>query len=158
MRSSIGKGLAWQLVGLLFYLIGMAVFLVIAVDVFVSPPEGSIENFTAGHLTGIVVSVVLLMVGRAISWKYGGEIGGLTMGGYGFGGQPGRAGDRDHPDQTVLEQHGYYQSPPDPEERPDEGGPGRGLESVAAEGTVCESCGTENGRGFDYCRNCAAEL
>lgn len=158
MRSSIWKRFGWQLVGFGFYLVGMVVFLVIAVDVFVSPPEGSIENVTSGHLAGIVVSVVLLVVGRAISWKYGGGIGGLTTGGYGFGGQPGRPGDRDHPDQTVLEQHGYYQSPPDPEDRPEEDGSERSFESVAAEGTVCGACGTENAEGFDYCRNCAEEL
>lgn len=155
MRSSIRKGLGWQLLGLLFYLTGMVVFLVIAVDVFLSPPEGSIENIAAGHLTGIVLALVLLVVGRVISWKYGGGIGGLATGGYGFDGQPGA---EDHPDQTVLEEHGYYQSPPDPEERPDEGDPERSFESVAAEGTVCNSCGTENAEEFDYCRNCAAEL
>lgn len=155
MRSSLWKGFGWQLVGLLFYLTGMVVFLVIAVDVFLSPPEGSIENITSGHLTGIAVSVVLLVVGRTISWKYSSGIGGLAVGGYGFGGQPGV---EDRPDQTVLEEHGYYQSPPDADERSDNEDALERFETATAEGTVCEACGTENAEEFDYCRNCAREL
>lgn len=162
MRSSMPNGLGPQLLGLLCYFTGLIVFLLIAVDVYLAPPERSLENATAGHMLGIGLSIALLVVGRAIGWKYGGGVGGLTTGGYGFGGQPGQPGDRDHPDQTVLEQHGYYQSPPDSEERSeerDERGDLEGrFESVAADGRVCESCGTENAEGFDYCRNCAEEL
>lgn len=153
------KPYLWQVVGLLFYLFGMLLFLVVAIDVFTSPPENSIENLSNEHLLPIGLSVLLFVIGRLISWRFGAN---LAVGAFGAG-LPGQAGNQisqnEHPDQTVLEKYGYYHRPADSDEEK------RELDEVAefvrdrdANAVYCEECGTANDREFDYCGNCAAEL
>lgn len=145
MRQSLRTMMVWQGVGLLFYLAGMLLFLVVAVGVFLAPPENSLANLATGDMALILVSVLLLVFGRVISWKFGGEAGAMmgsvsTIRGRG-------------PDQSKLEELGY-QIPPEESSEPE-------SDVVYEDGEVytrCPECGARNEREFDYCSNCSSRL
>mgnify|MGYP000586771331 CR=1 FL=1 len=148
MRQSLRKALLWQGVGLLFYLAGMVLFLVVAVNAFLAPPSNSFGSVTSGDIAVLLVSVALLLVGRAISWKLGGDVGGDA----GAMGTLGRLRDR-NPNQSKLEELGYRMPPEDAD--------GRNSDTVSEDGEVyvrCPECGGKNERGFDYCGNCSSKL
>lgn len=143
MRRPMLKSLLWQVLGVLFYLGGMLLFLFVAVNVFLSPPENSLENLSSGHVAWILVSLVLLVTGRLISWRFGAErslsrgIQGSIMG-----------NDRD---ASRLRNLGYNV----PAETSDE------QEFTYDDGdvyVVCSRCGTKNEQGYSYCSDCSAEL
>ena len=144
MRQSLRKTLLWQGIGLLFYLAGMGLFLVMAVSVFLAPPQNSLANLTTGDMLLGMVSVGLLVVGRVLSWKFGGEtspMGAVTR----IRGQGA--------DQSKLEELGY-QIPPE-----DSGNPDSGV--MYEDGTVyvqCSECGAKNEQQFEYCNNCSSQL
>ena len=144
MRQSLRKTLLWQGIGLLFYLAGMGLFLVMAVSVFLAPPQNSLANLTTGDMLLGMVSVGLLVVGRVLSWKFGGEtspMGAVTT----IRGQG--------PNQSKLEELGY-QIPPE-----DSGNPDSGV--MYEDGTVyvqCSECGAKNEQQFEYCNNCSSQL
>lgn len=155
MRESTLKQFAWQLVGLLFYLAGMVFFLIIVISVFVNEPDDPVAALAGDHLPLLLMSMVLILLGRVISWKFGT---GLNVGAFGSGNfqSPGVGpGTNDRPDETVLEQHGYYHSPRETDDDEDDGIPPYEPEKS---GIRCESCGTTNDPEYDYCGNCAAEL
>lgn len=143
MQKSLWKAFLWQGVGLLFYFAGMLVFLVVAVNVFLSPPANSLENLSDGHVVSLLVSVVLIVVGRLIGWKFGGDLSLSQM----YRGAPARPGS----DQSRLEQLGYQVRPEASEERPDP--PDDGEPAL-----VCRECGAHNEPGYRYCGNCSSEL
>lgn len=147
MRQSFRKMLLWQGVGLLLYLAGMVLFLVVAVDAFLGPGD-AVGPVTTGHVVAVLASVALLLAGRAISWKLGGAVGGDT----GVGGTFGAVRDQG-PNQSKLEELGYRMPPEDSD--------GRRSDTVYEDGEVyvrCPECGEPNEPGFDYCGNCSSEL
>ena len=144
MRQSLRKTLLWQGIGLLFYLAGMGLFLVMAVSVFLAPPQNSLANLTTSDMLLGMVSVGLLIMGRVLSWKFGGET--STMGAVTTIRSQG-------PNQSKLEELGY-QIPPE-----DSGNPDSGVTSE--DGTVyvqCAECGVKNEQQFEYCNNCSSQL
>lgn len=143
MRQSLRKMLVWQGVGLLCYLAGMLLFLVVAVGVFLAPPEHSLANLTTGDMAVILVSIVLIVTGRLISWMGGGESGTMMEGV--------RTIRRQDPDQSKLEELGY-QMPSDASDGVDTDG--MGEESVIK----CSECGATNERTFRYCSTCSSRL
>jgi len=147
MRQSLRKTMLWQGVGLLFYLAGMVLFLVVAVDAFLGPGD-AVGPVTTGHVAAMLVSVALLLTGRAISWKLGGDVGGDPAG----MGVLGRVGD-ENPNQSKLEELGYRMPPEDSDDH--------NSDTIYEDGEVyvrCPECGEKNERGFDYCGNCSGEL
>jgi hypothetical protein len=144
MRQSLRKTLLWQAVGLLFYLAGMVLFLVVAVEAFLAPPASSFGNVATGELLVLLVSVVLLVTGRVIGWKLGGDTGvaGTVASVRGRG-----------PEESKLEELGYRM----PVEESENSGSG----VVYEDGEVyvrCPDCGEPNEREFDYCGNCSSQL
>jgi len=144
MRQSLRKMLLWHGVGLLCYLAGMLLFLVVAVDVFLAPPENSLANLTTGDTVILLGSVVLLVTGRIISWKGGGGTGMMdgvqTIRGQG-------------PDQSKLEELGYRM----PHSTSDTADTDVADEDDA--GAIrCSECGTANEPTFRYCSNCSNRL
>lgn len=144
MRQSLRTALLWQAVGLLFTTTGMLVFLFVAVNVYLAPPANSLENMAAGDIAAIVLSVALLVTGRAVAWKFGGDDGPLgTI-------------DRirnPQPEQSRLEELGYRMPP---EESTDSD-----SDHVYEDGELvvrCPECGAKNESGFDYCGECSARL
>ena len=144
MRSSTWKHFAWQALGLLFYLGGMLIFLVVMVEVFLSEPERSLANLSSAHMPFLLVSVLLIVFGRYIGYRFGGD---LTDGMAGKGGPQSR---RD----SILEDYGYD---PSHSQEDDDDEPQYTYE----DDTVflrCPDCGEKNEPEFDYCGNCAAKL
>jgi len=146
MRRSFRKALLWQVVGLGLYLLGMLVFLVVALGAYMAPPENSFANFSGGHMAALLVSIALIVSGRVVSYKLGGEstvAGGLSQ----------RI--RPEPKQNKLQELGY-KMPPDPSESESDG-----LDFSYEDGelkTVCGECGAENDPDFKFCGNCSSEL
>ena len=143
MRRRTRTTLLWYGAGLLCYLLGMGAFLVVAVDLFLPSGDRIVDASTA-HLAFLAVSVGLLVVGRVLVWKASGDAAGVA-------GVPGLS--EPEREQSTLERLGY-RVPSDPPEEV-EGG------FVHEDGTgylVCRECGARNEPGFDYCRNCSAEL
>lgn len=145
MRRSVLKSVLGQVGGLLFYLAGMVLFLFVMLDVFRSPPTNSIENLSAEHMGPLLLSVILIVTGRAISWKFGGD---FTMTAVYHG-----ASLRSGPQESRLEQLGYNLPPEESENRRSSFGYDDGEVYV-----VCSECGTRNETGYSYCSNCSAEL
>ena len=137
------KSLLLQVLGLLFYLGGMLLFLFVAVSVFLSPPENSLENLSSGHMAWIVVSLLLLVTGRLISWRFGVDqslsrgIQGSIMG--------------KERDVSRLRDLGYNV----PADTSDEQAFAYDDGDVYV---VCSKCGTKNEQGYSYCSDCSAEL
>jgi hypothetical protein len=147
MRQSLRKSLLWQGVGLLFYLAGMVLFLVVALDAFLGPGD-AVGPVTTGHVVAMLVGLALLLTGRTISWKLGGDVGGR----HGAGGTLGAIRGQ-NPNQSKLEELGY-QMPPEETDH-------NSSDTVYEDGEVyvrCPECGEPNEHGFDYCGNCSGEL
>lgn len=140
MRRSTWRLLLWQGLGLLCYVAGMLLFLVVAIGVFLAPPENSLSNLSVDHLPFILASLVLIVLGRVISWKYGG---GSMLGGF----RP------DQPETSPLEDLGYRV----PSESTDDSDTGFRYEDGEMT-IVCPECGTENDPDYTYCRDCSAQL
>jgi len=85
------------------------------------------------------------VAGRAVSWKFGGESALWSRAEMIRGGGA--------PDQTKLEELGYY-SPPGESETGDSDFAYDDGEVYA----VCEECGAKNDPEFRFCNNCSAEL
>ncbi|MCU4744401.1 zinc ribbon domain-containing protein [Halobacteria archaeon AArc-m2/3/4] len=146
------KNLLWQLLGVLCYLAGMLVFLVLIIDVYLSPPANSIENLSSEHIPFFGVSFLLIVLGRYVSYRFGAEIGFGSMGSGGYHSQPrSQAGDQSQA-QSVLAKYGYRDSSdPETDELPYEYEDGDVY-------ITCQNCDTRNEQEFDYCENCAAKL
>jgi len=146
MRSWSRKALLWQAVGTLCYLAGLLVFVSVVIGVFLSPPENSLANFSSGHVPVLVVSTILIVAGRLISYKYGLQ-----------DGLSGAVREyRGRPEMSKLEELGYVIPP---ENEGGEGGLERELTLEDGELTVaCNECGTENDPDYRFCANCSAEL
>lgn len=143
MRQSLRKMLLWQGIGLLFYLGGMLLFLLVAVSAFLAPPESSFANLTTGDMAMLVMSVVLLATGRVISRKGGWETDAVMGSVSTIRGQG--------PNQSKLEELGY-QMPPDASNDAD---------VIYEDGEIsirCTECGAKNEQTFDYCNNCSSRL
>jgi len=140
------KALVWQVVGGLCYLVGMVVFLSVAIGVFMAPPTNSLANLSTSHTPALLGSAVLLVVGRLISYRFGTESG-LT---------DAIRERHGHPDKSKLEELGYV-IPPESEDGGGSGEPQFSFET--GELTVaCRECGAENDPDFRFCGNCSAEL
>lgn len=146
MRSSTRKALLWQGVGMLCYLAGLLVFVMVAIGVFLSPPENSMANLSPSHTPVLTVCAGLIVVGRLISYKYGVEDG--------FTGAIREY--RGRPKKTKLEELGYVIPP---ENEGGEAGLEQKLSFEEGEVTVaCNECGAENDPDYRFCGNCSAEL
>jgi len=146
MRSSTLKSLLWQGAGMLCYLSGLILFVMVVIGVFLSPPENSMANLSASHTPVLTACAVLIVAGRAISYRYGVE--------------DGLAGAireyRGRPEKTKLEELGYV-IPPESES----GEPGLEQKLSFEEGAVtvtCNECGAENDPDYRFCGNCSTEL
>lgn len=140
MRPTTRKTLLWQGIGLLFYLAGMALFLIVAVGAYLAPPENSLENLALGDMLFVGLAIALIVAGRAITWKFGADASGVE------GLRPGEA--EQSPEQSRLQELGYHVPPESTED-----------DAPLREGdVVCPECGTENDGDFTYCANCSAEL
>jgi hypothetical protein len=137
---------------MLFYLFGMVLFLAVAVGAFLAPPENSLANMTTGDIAVIFLSVAMLVTGRLINWKYGGETSMLAGATVGRGHAPGNQ----DPNQTRLEQLGYH-VPPESAAAGDDGEDGD-EDDIEGPVVVCTECGTRNGTDFRFCRECSSEL
>lgn len=145
MRPSRKKALLWHGASVLLYLGGMALFLVVAVSVFLAPPSNSFANLSTGDTVLVLVSVVFLVGGRYVGWRYG--LGEQTLG-------DSVAALRDHePEPSKLEQLGY---------RVSHDTPGETEQDTAYEDgsvyRVCPDCGANNDSEYRFCRECSAEL
>jgi hypothetical protein len=145
MRQSLRKTLLWQGVALLLYLAGMVLFLVVAVNVFLAPPANSVANLTTGDMGVIGMSLLLIVAGRVIGWKYGGEANtvGTTIQGI----------RHQKPEQSTLEELGYQM----PLEETDTGDAAMAYDDGEV-CTQCPECGTQNDPQFQYCSNCSSQL
>ncbi len=151
MQGSMWRTVLLQGVGLLFYLAGMLLFLVIAIDVYLSEPAHSLENFETVHGAYMLVSLVLIIAGGAVMQKFGGAMTG--MGGWlnGTGMMWGGGQVRQEPRQSALEQLGYTLPPEDEE---------TAIEDMPVDdGMVrCPECGETEEAGYRYCAHCSARL
>lgn len=135
----------WYVLGTCCYLAGLLLFLATFLSVYVAPPENSLSNFAPAHGIGMAGSVALLILGKAIVWKFGT----LPLG-------RSRLLDRvldRGPDESRLQALGYNVPP----EESHEDERGYGYES----GTVylqCPDCGMRNDPEYTYCGNCSSEL
>jgi len=148
MRQSLRKTLLWQGAGLLFYLAGMVLFLLVAVNTFLGPSGVSFGGVTTVDIVLLLVSTGLIVIGRVIGWKLGGDVGGQT----GAAGTLGRIRGQG-PKQSKLEELGY-QIPPEESDHTE-------SNFVYEDGEMsvrCPECGATNEQGFDYCGNCSSRL
>lgn len=145
MRPSMRKQLAWQAVGFCCYLGGMLLFLALAMDVYFSPPERSIENLSSAHAPFLVASLALFVLGSYVVQRFGG----------GFG-LPERAPDRPQTRrEAMLSEYGLHEPDIEEEESTDE------PDYAYEDGDVavrCPACGTKNDPSYAYCGECASEL
>lgn len=144
MRQVTRTDLLWYGGGLLCYLAGMALACLLTVGVLLSGDPAS--ALSTGYLLAMAASGGLLVFGRAVLWR----VGDGTTTRAGIPGPPSR-----RPEPTTLERLGY-RAPPETDEEDDEGATATGTDT--GDGVVCAACGTRNERGFDYCRECSAEL
>jgi len=154
MRESLRKTLLWQAFGLLCYLAGLGLFLVVVVTAYFEPPENSLANLTTAHMAAILLSIALLVMGRTISWRVGDEWGVISgsTGTVGDAGPPDSPRDRD-PVESKLEELGYNV----PREQPSSSAGGITYE----DGRVrirCAECGATNKQSYTHCRDCSSEL
>jgi hypothetical protein len=148
MRQSLRKTLLWQGVGLLFYLAGMVLLFLVAVNTFLGPSGVSFGGVTTGDIVLFLVSTGLIVIGRVIGWKLGGDIGGDA----GAAGTLSRIrGQR--PQQSKLEELGYHVPPEEAHDSESDFVYEDGEMSVR-----CPECGATNEQGFDYCGNCSSRL
>lgn len=146
------KNLLWQLLGVLCYLVGLLVFLVLIVDIYLSPPTNSIDNLSSGHAPIFAVSLLLIVIGRYVSYRFGSGVGFEAVASGGYHSQPHSQSDTQSRAQSVLQKYGYRDSSdPETDELPYEYEDGEVY-------ITCQECGTRNEQEFDYCENCAAEL
>lgn len=143
MRRSMLKRLLWLAAGVGCYLAGMLLFLVVALDVFMAPPESSFENLSGEQAPFLAVAVVLIAVGSYINYRAGFGVG---VRAFGSGPRPGGP-DGQSRTESVLQKHGYRVPPEESNDPP--AGPDR---------VRCNECGAENERQYSYCSNCSAEL
>lgn len=147
MRPSTRRALLWRGIGLLCYLGGLLLFLPVALGVVLGPAAGGVASRPGGALLYLLASVALLVLGRVITWKLGGE-GARTTG------LPGAPPDSE-PEQSTLERLGYRMPPAES----DDGGTEPALAREADDPrVVCRNCGAENDPEYGYCRGCSAEL
>lgn len=136
--------LVWYGVGLACYLLGTAAACLLTVELFFRA-GGLPERLPTSYLLSVGASVALLLSGRLLLGRAGDDR--TTRAG--LPGPPQR-----RPEPSTLERLGY-RSPPDssdPADRADER-----TESDRAT-VACPDCGARNEPGFDYCRNCSAQL
>ena len=147
------RTILWQGLGLLCYLGGMIVFLVVGLDVYFAEPTGSLENMTTTHLSFFLVSLVLIVLGGGIMHKHGGGLGGMIGGFGGFGMSGGTsAADQAGPEKSRLEELGYVLPPEESDT------PSVEAEPVEDNEVRCPSCGEINEAGYRFCGNCSAQL
>lgn len=132
MERSTWKALGWQVLGLGLSIVGLLVFLVVIVGVFLSPPRNSLANLSTDQLPFVLSSIVLIVAGNLISWRFGGARD--AVGPHGGGRDPSSV-------EATLEDLGY-EVPADADE----------------DAVVCVECGTVNEVGYTFCANCSAEL
>lgn len=153
MARSIWGLLLWRGLGLLCYLAGLLLFVLVGLDVYLSAPERSFENVTTLHVVPLGLSILLLLLGGVFMQKFGGGFaGGIGAAGAQFG-MPGGAGLLgDGTEQTRLEELGYRVS----------SGSGDNDGSFAYEDgevyAICTECGTKNEQGYRYCNSCSTKL
>jgi hypothetical protein len=145
MHPARKRELLWQGVGWCCYLLGLAVFLGVAVTVYLAVPTNSFAGMDTVDLAGLLVGLALIVLGRYVTFTYGGTDGLLA------GQIEGARGG--HPDQTRLEELGYHIPP----EAKDDGPTGYTYENGEVR-LVCAECGEPNDSDFDFCRNCSARL
>lgn len=142
MDLPVGRSVVWRAVGFLCYLVGLLLSLLVVVDLFVGGGAG--PDGVSEQTPRLVASIVLIVAGRAVIWKFGGRGRGAPAS---LGQPPGAD------DESPLEELGYVTPEPDDEELdiPE-------PEPEAEQSVVCEECGTRNEQGYVYCHSCSAEL
>lgn len=129
--------------GVLCYLAGMGVVCLVTVSLFL-PPDDPVADLSGPYLLALSAGVALLLLGQVVLRRAG-------DGSAGMAGVPGPP--RRRPEPTTLERLGYRRLPDSDDDPTRESTPGE-----EGTGVVCRECGARNERGFDYCRNCSAEL
>jgi hypothetical protein len=140
MTPSLRRTLVWQALGMACYLLGIVLFLLVAVEVFLGGPEPSLASVSGVDTALMAIGVALIIVGQLINWKRGGAKAG-SMGSpmESFGNAP---------KKTRLEELGYH-LPPESS--------GYAYEDGDVY-VVCENCGAKNDDEFRFCGGCSAEL
>lgn len=137
------RSIFWQAIGGGCYLLGLVVFLLTFVGVYFAPPANSLANLAPVHGAGMGVGVGLLLLGKAITWRFGeGDPTGGRL--------PGDLFDTG-PDRNRLQELGYNVPPDEEDPAP------HGYE----DGEVylrCPDCGKRNDTDYRFCANCSAEL
>lgn len=142
MRESLRRTLLWQGIGFVLYLGGLILFVIVAQGVFFGPPANAM-TFTGADLAVLLTGLLLIVVGRIVSWK-GGEEATTLLGTV-------AAIREQRPEPSRLEELGY-QVPPEGEQ---------GDDMIYEGGEIyirCDECGAKNEREFDYCANCSSPL
>lgn len=145
MAADLWRRLLWQVVGIICYLGGLVLFLVVAVDVYTAPPEGSFENLSLHHLALIGASVVLMVASGGILFAHRNVPIGMIGPHHGVGGT------RDSPGSRRSEDP-LDQFPTDPPDDPQPSQPDSGP------GVRCPTCGVTNEEGYRFCRSCSSDL
>lgn len=134
-----------QFVGIVMYLGGLLMLLMVVLSVYLAPPQHSFGNLSLVHLLLITASLVFIIGGRMLGWRYGSVASfntvpnGLTSV-YQFNQFP------------VVEQPDiddrFHHSKPQPRKVMEDG----------VLYAICQECGTKNESEYTFCGNCSTKL
>jgi uncharacterized protein YacL len=144
MDRSTRTAVLWRIAGFACYAVGLILSVLTVVNAYFAPPASSFANVSLSHIVGLFASLLLIAVGRTISWKYGDEVDAAVES---------TANPWQKPQQSRLEELGYH-IPPEESEQVDQGYAYEDGEVFV----VCRECGEENEPGFEFCGNCTARL
>ncbi|ESP87036.1 hypothetical protein K933_15992 [Candidatus Halobonum tyrrellensis G22] len=131
-------------VGLACYLLGTAAACLLTVELLFRA-GGLPERLPTSYLLSVAASLGILLSGRLLLGRAGDD----RTGRAGLPGPPQR-----RPEPSTLERLGY-RVPPDSSDPADGADERSGGDRAAV---ACPDCGARNEPGFDYCRNCSAQL
>lgn len=146
MRTTVGRGVVWSVLGLLFSIAGVVVAVVVASRAFTGSMNGTIETIASSYLPYALASLALFVLGGYCTRKSYARVGR-------HGPRSGAVRDRGlSEDEAVLEEYGYRvpadESDGEPQYEYDDG-----VVYVR-----CGKCGVRNEQEFTFCSNCSSRL
>ncbi len=146
MRADLWRTFLWQAASAICYLVGMGLFIFVAIDVYASPPADSFENFGWIHGILILISLGMMILSGGILFRYR-QIAPSGMGP--IGGMGPSSGETSLPSEFNR-----VGSRPPSNERDDTDD----LDEGGERGISCPSCNVRNEKGYRFCRSCSSEL